>query len=226
MVFVMGEKSNIFTLVIIQLCGEYTAVTHHVIHTLIRNMFVLTFLWDICVNFIRDRSATVVRMWRLSEQRTKNKEHTYILKYTPQSPYHKQFHKMVKGIFILIKQYVNISILYKIRAMQKMIYVCHKQTQVDYLSPERVSLGLQNLGTSCPRPPLATCLILCLTSWKLDNSLGENKPLEQMRVPKSHQHRLVYIPTPLWGSTAQLPDLCLKYSARPPQSTRSWDDNM
>lgn len=44
MVFVMGEKSNIFNLVIIQLCGEYTAVTHHVIHSLIRNMFVLTFL--------------------------------------------------------------------------------------------------------------------------------------------------------------------------------------
>lgn len=69
-VFVMGEKSNIFNLVIIQLCREYTAVTHHIIHSLIRNMFVLIFLGDICVNFIRDRSTTVVRRWRLSEQRT------------------------------------------------------------------------------------------------------------------------------------------------------------
>lgn len=175
-------------------------------------------------NFIRDQSTTVMKRWRLSEHKTK---------YTPCE---------ANIIFILlwlpmILQYIHLPsiIKYSLTGWGRFAKVygvkwCNKIQRNPLLAfhfcsckqivscfTERISPGLQNLGTFCPSPhsPLCfACLKLRLTLWKLDNTLEENKPLEQMRVPQSHQHRLVFTTNPLWGRTAQLPD------------SGSWDDKM
>lgn len=57
-----------------------------------------------------------------------------------------------------------------------------------------------------------TCLLLFLTLWKWDNSLGKDKLLEQMCLPQSHQCGLVYIgyiANPRWGKISQLPDFAV-----------------